>query len=365
MQSSQSSPTGSSLLHLCRPAQLKSTPPSNVANLEVLVCEDSNESVTDSVCSSPTSVRFFPRPAPPSLKVDTLSGLPRQYPLRRGTSDTAYTSSTTSSASTSLEQVAYTAGLRSSDQTALVAKPQSEWQRDEDTALCSHPFCSTMFSQTTLSIGPRRHHCRLCGLVYCGQHSTGRLPLETRNSKDQIVVRSLRVCDGCCAITEDDSVRRPSECAPSLTSSSTSAFDDELLASPHLFPVRSMNRSPSQSAVDELEPRLAPLEEWMGGSGILSLYPLAVTPSHSKRPASRTTQPAVGPLFAPTLSERRTAREKQLQRQSRRRMWVSTPVTSDVESNDEGDSSGWSLPNGESGTRLTQEREVKLEWSTF
>jgi hypothetical protein len=116
--------------------------------------------------------------------------------------------------------------------------------------------------------------------------------------------------------------------------------------------------------MDELQPRLAPIEEWMDRSGILSLYPLAVMPSHSKRPASRTTQPAVGPLFAPTLSERRNAREKQLQRQSRRRMWISTPVTSDVESNDEGDSSGWSLRH-ESGTRTPQEREVKLEWSTF
>ncbi len=220
-----------------------------------------------------------------------------------------------------------------------------------------------MFSQTALPIGPRRHHCRLCGLVFCGQHSTGRLPLETKSSKGQTIVRSLRVCDGCCASTEDDA-RRPSESAPSLASSSTSAFDDELLASPQLYPTRSIHRSQSQSAMDELQPRLAPIEEWMDRSGILSLYPLAVMPSHSKRPASRTTQPAVGPLFAPTLSERRNAREKQLQRQSRRRMWISTPVTSDVESNDEGDSSGWSLRH-ESGTRTPQEREVKLEWSTF
>lgn len=314
------------------------------------------------------------------MKLDTLAGLPRPFPLRRATSDTAYTPSVISSASTSLAHVACTAGLRSSDPTAFVAKPRSEWQvsgltcparscadnqRDEDTALCSHPFCSTMFSQTALPIGPRRHHCRLCGLVFCGQHSAGRLPLETKNSKGQTIIRSLRICDGCCVNNEDDSVRRTSESAPSLTSSTASAFDDELLASPQLFAARSIHRSQSQSAMDELEPRLAPIEEWMDRSGILSLYPLALMPSHSKRHASRTTQPAVGPLFAPTLSERRTAREKQLQRQSRRRMCVSTPVTSDVESNDEGDSSGWSLRNGESGMRTPQEREGKLEWSTF
>lgn len=224
-----------------------------------------------------------------------------------------------------------------------------------------------MFSQTALPFGNRRHHCRLCGLVYCAQHSTGRLPLQTRNSKAEILVRSLRVCDECCAKTEDDCARRPSESAPSLTSSSSSGIDEEVLRSPQLFPARPINRSLSHTAVDELEPRLAPIEEWMDRSGVLSLYPLAVLPSHGKRPVAGSAQPAVGPLFAPSLSERRCAREKQLQRRTRRRMWISTPVTSDVESNDEADSSGWSLRNSvvESGTRTPQERERELEWSTF
>lgn len=235
--------------------------------------------------------------------------------------------------------------------------------------LCSHPFCSTMFSQSALTMGPRRHHCRLCGLVYCARHSAASLPLQIRNAKGEMTVRSLRVCDGCCASTEDDG-RRPSEGAPSLTSSNGSDIDEELLTSPQLFPARSINRSLSHTAVDELEPRLAPIEEWMDRSGVLSLYPLAVKPSHGKRPVSGSAQRAVGPLFAPSLSERRNAREKQLQRQTRRRMWVSTPVTSDVESNDEADSSGWSLRNTasamESGIRTPQEeRERELEWSTF
>lgn len=225
-----------------------------------------------------------------------------------------------------------------------------------------------MFSHSTLPFGPRRHHCRLCGLIYCAQHSTGRLPLQTTDVQGHVSVRSLRVCDGCCAAASDDCARRPSDSAPSLTSSSSSGIEEDLLSSPRMHPTRPLNRSLSHTAVAELEPRLAPIEEWMDRSGVLSLYPLAVKPSHGKRPASGSAQAAVGPLFAPPLSERRCAREKQLQRQSRnRRMWVSTPVTSDVESNDEADSSGFSMRNSDGGTRTPQEREREreLDWSTF
>lgn len=140
------SPPCSSLLHLCRPAQLKGS--NSKPNLAVVVHEDCDiqpRQPVDSVCcksarcqivlgsnslASPTSVTFCPAPVPPSMKVDTQAFvLKRPYPLRRATSDTGCTSSTsTSIASTSLEHVACHAGLRSADPTALVAKPRSEWQ---------------------------------------------------------------------------------------------------------------------------------------------------------------------------------------------------------------------------------------------
>lgn len=241
-------------------------------------------------------------------------------------------------------------------------------QPDADSALCNHPFCSTMFGQTTLSLGPRRHHCRLCGLIFCSRHSTTRLALQTVDSKKRPVIASLRVCDGCRVNVEDDRARRrSSDATPSLASSEASANDD-LFVNPETTWVSplTMGRSLSHTAVADLQPRLAPIEHWMDRSGVLSLYPLAVKPSHSRRSVSPAATRAVGPLFAPTLSERRCAQEKEIERLTLRRrrnvhLWVSTPVGSDAES--EGDDSSSMTGAAPSGTKTPQERE--LDWSTF
>jgi len=207
------------------------------------------------------------------------------------------------------------------------------------------------------------------------------MPLQTVEKNRHSIVMS-RVCDGCFATnqeTEEDcgSERRLSDTTPSLVDSETSAKDD-LIVEPQHHNHFAMGRSLSTSAVTDMAPRptpLAPVEDWMDRSGILSLYPLAVQASHSRsrshRPAavaSPTTARAAGPLFAPSMSERRLAQEKELERVSSRRrrnvcLWISTPVGSDVE--DEATVSAPVSPRKPqaSGTRTPVERE--LDWSTF
>jgi len=78
-----------------------------------------------------------------------------------------------------------------------------------------------------------------------------------------------------------------------------------------------ISHSSTRLNLDVAEPdELAPVEPWMGPSGILSLYPLAVNSSHAidrLHPA-----PAAGPLFAPSIAARRTAMEKEMERTSLR-----------------------------------------------
>lgn len=225
-----------------------------------------------------------------------------------------------------------------------------------------------MFAQTALSLGPRRHHCRRCGLIFCSRHSANRLPLQTVDSKNRPVVVALRVCDGCRVSAEDTCDRRDSDLTPSLTSSDASAGDDYFISpdSSWVSPLTlGIGRSLSQTAVDDLQPRLAPIEHWMDRSGVLSLYPLAVNSSHSRRCPSTAPTRAVGPLFAPSLSERRCAKEKEVERMTLRRqrnvrLWVSTPVGSDAESDGEDTAS---INGATSKAVTTQERA--LDWSTF
>ena len=124
-----------------------------------------------------------------------------------------------------------------------------------------------------------------------------------------------RVCDSCLPPVAQTRSRRSSACSAdshfTLPSESlvTPDHDDWVLAH-----TASISRSSTRSNLDVAEPvdELAPVEPWMGPSGILSLYPLAVNPSHAVDrlvPA-----PAAGPLFAPSIAARRCAMEKEMER---------------------------------------------------
>ncbi|WWC66640.1 uncharacterized protein I206_100543 [Kwoniella pini CBS 10737] len=213
---------------------------------------------------------------------------------------------------------------------------RSKWQPDADSALCTYPLCTANFAQPTyFFLGPRRHHCRMCGQLFCSSHSSQRGSLVTTDVGGKRRVVKERVCDLCCSRRNPEDIelpksaqqsRRNSSCTESASDDHNSElvtpYDEEgnvLLSGSVLL--RAQSRITLITSNLDQQAELAPIEDWMDRSGVLSLYPLAVNPSHSKssgsRNRNRSTSPAVpsaGPLFSPSISMRRQEKEKQLER---------------------------------------------------
>lgn len=68
------------------------------------------------------------------------------------------------------------------------------WRPNNSTIACSNPLCDQQFSLVV-----RRHHCRMCGFIFCNNHSQNyvKLSLFTREVWDHGV--EARVCDLCCS----------------------------------------------------------------------------------------------------------------------------------------------------------------------
>ncbi|KAK4987039.1 carboxypeptidase Y-deficient [Elasticomyces elasticus] len=70
-----------------------------------------------------------------------------------------------------------------------------DWEDDASVHVC--PFCQQAFSQYAF----RRHHCRLCGRVICGDPQTGcstevGLNVDTKKGQDQVAL-DVRMCKDC------------------------------------------------------------------------------------------------------------------------------------------------------------------------
>jgi hypothetical protein len=61
---------------------------------------------------------------------------------------------------------------------------ESDWVRDHEAAVCAQ--CSRPFN-----VRRRKHHCRLCGLIFCGSCSSNKLRVNG--------AKEVRVCDLCFA----------------------------------------------------------------------------------------------------------------------------------------------------------------------
>ncbi|KAL0590146.1 hypothetical protein ABG067_001786 [Albugo candida] len=73
-----------------------------------------------------------------------------------------------------------------------------QWVEDDSIQLCTN--CEKDFT-----IFVRRHHCRICGLIFCGPCSRTRmvLPLSVSKGVDgAIYTTRLRVCDGCASYVQ-------------------------------------------------------------------------------------------------------------------------------------------------------------------
>ena len=76
------------------------------------------------------------------------------------------------------------------------SKPDKKhWVSDSKTTHCAHAGCGKVFDRFGLS-GVRRHHCRVCGRVFCGEHSAHRLRLNSSAQYDA-TGEPQRVCEGC------------------------------------------------------------------------------------------------------------------------------------------------------------------------
>ena len=67
-----------------------------------------------------------------------------------------------------------------------------QWIPDLLVNECTEPDCSVMFTAFQLSLKKRRHHCRLCGNVFCDKHCSKRIVLSELNISD-----AVRVCNYC------------------------------------------------------------------------------------------------------------------------------------------------------------------------
>ncbi|OCF59553.1 hypothetical protein L486_02220 [Kwoniella mangroviensis CBS 10435] len=219
---------------------------------------------------------------------------------------------------------------------------RSKWQPDADSALCTYPLCTANFAQPTyFFLGPRRHHCRMCGQLFCSTHSSQRGSLVSLDATGNRRIVKERVCDLCCSSPNNNEAaievsssqpkstqhsRRNSTCTESdgHHSDLVTPYDEDghsngsngSNASNGLLSASGLLRAQSRLTLNtqDVEPELAPIQDWMDKSGVLSLYPLAVNPSHSTKSKHSPLPPSAGPLFSPSISMRREAKEKQLER---------------------------------------------------
>lgn len=188
--------------------------------------------------------------------------------------------------------------------------PREQWQPDCSSALCSFPFCTAIFAPSTsyFAFGPRRHHCRKCGLLFCSSHSNNRAPLYDENHH---LVKE-RVCDLCVHKDSEVNSSRPTSRRPSISSldcQTDSSISAEYIVTPSdLSLSRTSTRASRPCTPTTPGGFLAPVQQWMDKEGVLSLYPLALPSVHR-----RLAVPAARPLFCPSQAAIRVAKEKQAQ----------------------------------------------------
>ncbi|WWD22471.1 hypothetical protein CI109_106964 [Kwoniella shandongensis] len=207
------------------------------------------------------------------------------------------------------------------------AMSREKWQPDEESTLCTYPLCTANFAQPTyFFLGPRRHHCRLCGLLFCSAHSAQRAPLIHSDGTGKRTMVRDRVCDLCLPKPDTEADVLPRSTQHSRRNSSATESEADLVTpcsdDGHPLAGSALLRASSRITLDRHtlkgsptgDANLAPIEPWMDRSGVLSLYPLAVNASHSRTRRSLSPAPSAAPLFAPSIEARRTAKEKELER---------------------------------------------------
>ena len=87
---------------------------------------------------------------------------------------------------------------------------KAHWVSDAKVTHCAQPGCGKQFNWSV-----RKHHCRMCGLVFCDTHSSRRLRLDADHRPNNAGDLS-RVCDGCFRTERDGRTPAPASVAVSL-----------------------------------------------------------------------------------------------------------------------------------------------------
>lgn len=103
----------------------------------------------------------------------------------------------TNVANTSQDDVrAWMATDAANQRTMRTPPATARWIADNERAICQFPRCRKAFSAFT-----RKHHCRLCGEIFCDDHSRRQILVQgalTPNGREPVgVQRNERVCDSC------------------------------------------------------------------------------------------------------------------------------------------------------------------------
>ncbi|KAF2430964.1 hypothetical protein EJ08DRAFT_554693, partial [Tothia fuscella] len=125
-------------------------------------------------------------------------------------------------------------GSVTDDWTAEVIHPctgpptRSHWKLDSTSSTCDDKNCDKYFS-----FFERRHHCRRCGNIFCGEHSSQVVPLD-QNTRFHPQGHQLRACNKCGSDYRDWEVARVSR------SNSTNSRESTTPSTPIIN--RGMNR---------------------------------------------------------------------------------------------------------------------------
>jgi hypothetical protein len=84
------------------------------------------------------------------------------------------------------------------------APSRKHWKCDSASSSCDDVTCNKVFS-----FFERRHHCRKCGNIFCGEHSSHEVPLD-QNARFHPYADKFRACNACGADYREWEVARVS-----------------------------------------------------------------------------------------------------------------------------------------------------------
>ena len=173
------------------------------------------------------------------------------------------------------------------------------------------------------TIYDRRHHCRLCGRLFCSAHSNQRVPILSYDAQGKRHISTQRVCD-VCVNTSDEVIpaharsRRAS--IFSHQTDSTRPSDEIITPSPEDPPIFQSSRQMS------IEDSHSSFERFTASSKPWSSTTLSTTPSTSQSPDPGPVSPhSSAPLFTPPLAGRKRSDASIVQRRGSKQNNLWTP----------------------------------------